>query len=62
MRASRHVARGYMRHRVTTAYFPASVRQALPYLFKAMDDPNNLDAAVQMAFPDAHPRHECRIS
>ncbi|KAI0370235.1 hypothetical protein BV20DRAFT_305450 [Pilatotrama ljubarskyi] len=24
--------------------------QALPYLYKAMEDPNNLDAAVQMAF------------
>lgn len=24
--------------------------QALPYLRKAMKDPNNLDAAVQMAF------------
>ncbi len=24
--------------------------QALPYLFKAMEDPNNLDAIVQMAF------------
>ena len=25
-------------------------KQALPYLFKAMEDPNNLDAIIQMAF------------